>query len=54
MYLSTTSSVSAAAYEPTPLYDIQRPAGHADPRTTERYVRQSGDLKNNAARYVHL
>lgn len=37
-----------------PLHKVQYAAGHADPRTTERYDRQKGNLDDNAADYVRL
>lgn len=46
--------ITLAAEGGAPLDRIQRAAGHADPRTTERYVRRSDDLDNNAADYIHL
>jgi integrase/recombinase XerD len=37
-----------------PLHKVQQAAGHADPRTTERYWRSKGKLDNNAVDYIHL
>jgi len=37
-----------------PLHKVQYCAGHADPRTTERYDRQRDDLDNNAVDYIKL
>jgi integrase/recombinase XerD len=37
-----------------PLHIVQRAAGHADPRTTERYWRRKDVLDNNAVDYVRL
>jgi site-specific recombinase XerD len=37
-----------------PLHKVQYAAGHADPRTTERYDRQKNNLDDNAADYVRL
>jgi integrase/recombinase XerD len=37
-----------------PLHMVQRAAGHADPRTTERYWRRKNDLDDNAVDYVKL
>lgn len=37
-----------------PLHKVQYAAGHADPRTTERYHRQKDNLDDNAADYVRL
>jgi site-specific recombinase XerD len=37
-----------------PLHKVQRAAGHADPRTTERYWRSKNDLDDSAMDYVHL
>lgn len=37
-----------------PLHLVQRAAGHADPRTTERYWRRKNDLDDNATDYVRL
>ena len=37
-----------------PLHIVQRAAGHADPRTTERYWKRKADLDDNAVDYVHL
>jgi integrase/recombinase XerD len=37
-----------------PLHLVQRAAGHADPRTTERYWRRKNDLDDNAVDYVRL
>jgi integrase/recombinase XerD len=37
-----------------PLHKVQYAAGHADPRTTERYHRQKENLDDNAADYVRL
>lgn len=37
-----------------PLHKVQRAAGHADPRTTERYWRSKDDLTDAASDYVHL
>ncbi len=33
---------------------VQRAAGHADPRTTERYWKRKDSLDDNAVDYVHL
>ena len=37
-----------------PLHIVQRAAGHADPRTTERYWRRKDALDDNAVDYVKL
>jgi len=37
-----------------PLHKVQVAAGHADPRTTERYWRTQQNLDDNAVDYVHL
>jgi integrase/recombinase XerD len=37
-----------------PLHIVQRAAGHADPRTTERYWRRKENLDDNAVDYVRL
>jgi site-specific recombinase XerD len=37
-----------------PLHVVQRAAGHADPRTTERYWRRKDNLDDNAVDYIHL
>lgn len=37
-----------------PLHKVQYAAGHADPRTTERYDRKRDNLDDNAADYVRL
>ena len=37
-----------------PLHKVQYAAGHADPRTTERYDREQDNLDNNAVDYVRL
>jgi site-specific recombinase XerD len=37
-----------------PLHIVQRAAGHADPRTTERYWRRKDSLDDNAVDYVKL
>jgi site-specific recombinase XerD len=37
-----------------PLHMVQRAAGHADPRTTERYWRRKDGLDDNAVDYVKL
>ncbi|HEY3414750.1 MAG TPA: tyrosine-type recombinase/integrase [Armatimonadota bacterium] len=37
-----------------PLHKVQYAAGHADPRTTERYHRQKENLDDNAVDYVRL
>ena len=37
-----------------PLHKVQYAAGHADPRTTERYDRQRDNLDDNAVDYVKL
>ncbi|HEY3268294.1 MAG TPA: tyrosine-type recombinase/integrase [Armatimonadota bacterium] len=37
-----------------PLHKVQYAAGHADPRTTERYHRQKENLDDNAADYVRV
>lgn len=37
-----------------PLHLVQRAAGHADPRTTERYWRRKTSLDDNAVDYVRL
>ena len=37
-----------------PLHKIQRALGHADPRTTELYLRKADDLDDNAVDYVKL
>ena len=37
-----------------PLHMVQRAAGHADPRTTERYWRRKDGLDDNAVDYVRL
>jgi integrase/recombinase XerD len=37
-----------------PLHIVQRAAGHADPRTTERYWRRKDNLDDNAVDYVRL
>jgi integrase/recombinase XerD len=36
------------------LHLVQRAAGHADPRTTERYWRRKDALDENAVDYIHL
>jgi integrase len=36
------------------LYRIQRALGHADPRTTERYLRGIDDLEDSAVDRVHV
>lgn len=46
--------VTLALEAGAPLHKVQYAAGHADPRTTERYDRQKGNLDDNAADYVHL
>lgn len=37
-----------------PLHKVQYAAGHADPRTTERYHRSKQNLDNNAVDYLHF
>ena len=37
-----------------PLHKVQVAAGHADPRTTERYWRTKQNLDDNAVDYVRL
>jgi len=37
-----------------PLHLVQRAAGHADPRTTERYWKRKNGLDDNAVDYVHI
>jgi integrase len=37
-----------------PLHLVQRAAGHADPRTTERYWRRKHALDDNAVDYIRL
>jgi len=37
-----------------PLHKVQYAAGHADPRTTERYDREQDNLDDNAVDYVRL
>ena len=37
-----------------PLHKVQRAAGHADPRTTERYWRSKDKLDDNAVDYIKL
>jgi site-specific recombinase XerD len=37
-----------------PLHKVQYAAGHADPRTTERYDRRRDDLDDNAVDHVKL
>ena len=37
-----------------PLEKVQYAAGHADPRTTERYHIRKDNLDNNAVDYIHL
>ena len=37
-----------------PLHLVQRAAGHADPRTTERYWRRKEGLDDNAVDYIRL
>jgi site-specific recombinase XerD len=37
-----------------PLHKVQYAAGHADPRTTERYDRQRDNLDDNAVDYIRL
>lgn len=37
-----------------PLHKVQYAAGHADPRTTERYDREQDNLDDNAVDYVKL
>ncbi len=37
-----------------PLHKVQYAAGHADPRTTERYHRQKENLDDNAVDYVRI
>ena len=37
-----------------PLHKVQVAAGHADPRTTERYWRTQQNLDDNAVDYVRL
>jgi len=37
-----------------PLHKVQAAAGHADPRTTERYWRTKQNLDDNAVDYIHL
>lgn len=34
------------------IFQAQQMAGHADPRTTERYIRSSDDLANSAAKFI--
>ena len=46
--------VTLALEAGAPLHKVQYAAGHADPRTTERYDRQKGNLDDNAADYVRL
>lgn len=36
------------------LDQVQYAAGHADPRTTERYQKRKGNLDNNAVDYIHF
>jgi len=36
------------------LHKVQYAAGHADPRTTERYDRQRDNLDDNAVDYVKI
>ncbi len=38
----------------TPLHVVQRAAGHADPRMTERYWKRKDSLDDNAVDYVRL
>ena len=37
-----------------PLHLVQRAAGHADPRTTERYWRRKDGLDDNAVDFIRL
>ena len=36
------------------LHDVQYAAGHADPRTTERYQKRKLNLDRNAVDFVHF
>lgn len=36
------------------LQQVQYAAGHADPRTTERYQKRKINLDNNAVDYLHF
>jgi integrase/recombinase XerD len=48
------SFVTLALEGGAPLHIVQRAAGHADPRTTERYWRRKDNLDDNAVDYVKL
>ena len=48
------SFVTLALEGGAPLHLVQRAAGHADPRTTERYWRRKDGLDDNAVDYVRL
>lgn len=46
--------VTLALQGGAPLHKVQYAAGHADPRTTERYDRKRDNLDDNAADYVRI
>lgn len=48
------SFVTLALEGGAPLHIVQRAAGHADPRTTERYWRRKDNLDDNAVDYIKL
>jgi integrase/recombinase XerD len=48
------SFVTLALEGGAPLHLVQRAAGHADPRTTERYWRRKDNLDDNAVDYIRL
>ena len=46
--------VTLALEAGAPLHKVQRQAGHADPRTTERYQKRKDDLDIAAGDFIHL
>ncbi len=49
-----TDNITLALDAGAPLHKVQVAAGHADPRTTERYWRTKQNMDDNAVDYVHL
>ncbi len=49
-----TTFITLALDNGAPLHKVQYAAGHADPRTTERYHRSKLNLDDNAVDYLKL
>lgn len=48
------SFITLALEGKAPLHKVQYAAGHADPRTTERYQKRKLNLDDNAVDYIHF